>query len=137
MLTNRRELLVEFGDCDPSGIVFNPRFFVWFDGSLHALMRKAGLTFAGLKAEFGFDGFPLVETKAKFLAPCRCDDIIAIETTVAKLHRSAFDLQHRIYNGDVLAAEGYETRVWTVFDDQAKRIRSNPIPERIARIFGG
>jgi 4-hydroxybenzoyl-CoA thioesterase len=32
-LTFRRQLTVEWGDCDPAGIVFNPRFFEYFDAN--------------------------------------------------------------------------------------------------------
>ena len=28
MLTNKRTVLVEFGHCDPSGIVYNPNYFI-------------------------------------------------------------------------------------------------------------
>jgi len=31
MIVARRERRVEWGDCDPARIVFNPRFFEWFD----------------------------------------------------------------------------------------------------------
>jgi hypothetical protein len=31
MLINRRTIRIEWGDCDPAGIVFYPRYFEWFD----------------------------------------------------------------------------------------------------------
>ena len=41
MLTNRREVEIEWGDCDAAGIVFYPRYFAMFDASTAYLMEKA------------------------------------------------------------------------------------------------
>lgn len=131
MLSNRRTVLIEWGDCDPSGIVFNPRYFAWFDASLHALLAKAGFTLSGLVAEYGIDGIPLVENRAKFHAPSRYGDTVTLETQVTALHRCAFDLQHRLLRGDTLAVEAWETRVWTAFDAEAGRVRARPLPPAV------
>ena len=42
MLVNRRRVRIEWGDCDPAGIVFYPRYFAMFDASTHALFEAAG-----------------------------------------------------------------------------------------------
>ena len=41
MLTNTRQRTIEWGDCDPAGIVFNPRYFEWFDAATAALFARA------------------------------------------------------------------------------------------------
>jgi len=138
MLTNRRTILVEWGDCDPSGIVFNPRYFAWFDASLHALLAQGGVTYDGLVSKHGIDGMPLVKTTAEFRAKLRYLDEISLETTVAKLHRCAFDLQHRLLKSDgVLAVECFETRVLTAFDPHAGRSRARPLPPDLVECLSG
>lgn len=135
MLANRRSFVVQFGDCDPSGIVYNPRFFEWFDVSLHALLVQGGINIRQMMEKFGIHGIPLVNIQAKFFAPSRFGDEIAIETEVAKLHRCAFDLHHRLFNAEKLAVEAFETRVWTVFDAAAGRARAEPLPPAIIASF--
>ena len=138
MLTNRRAILVEWGDCDPSGIVFNPRYFAWFDASLHALLARGGLTYDGLVSKHGIDGMPLVKTTAEFHAGLRYMDEVSLETTVTKLHRCAFDLHHRLLKrDDVLAVECFETRVLTGFDPQAGRSRARPLPPDLVECLTG
>ena len=45
--TFRRQLTVEWGQCDPAGIVFNSRFFEMFDVSTWMLFEAAlGVTAA-------------------------------------------------------------------------------------------
>ena len=41
MLTNRRTVRIEWGDCDPAGIVFYPRYFAMFDHSTVLLIERA------------------------------------------------------------------------------------------------
>lgn len=137
MLSNSRSVHVEFGHCDPSGIVFNPNYFIWFDFSVHALLAKAGTSLKSLIGEFGIDGIPLVDNKAQFKAPSRWGDDLVIETRISALHRSAFELQHIVRNGDTVAVEGSETRVWTVFDSEQGRIRAAPIPPAVVAMFSG
>ncbi len=135
MLTNKRTISVEFGECDPSGIVYNPNYFIWFDLSVHALLASGGMSLKGLMTEFGIDGIPVVEYKSKFLSPARWGDELTIETSVTALHRCAFDIQHRILNGGVLTVECAETRVCTALDKQQGRVRAFPLPEKLVAAF--
>ena len=136
MLTNQRTVFVEFGHCDPSGIVYNPNYFIWFDVSVHALLARGGLTLKEMIAELGIDGIPVVEYKTKFLAPARWGDELLIETSVVKLHRSAFDIRHRVFNAGVLAARCAETRVCTAVD-QHGRVKARALPPQLVALFSG
>ena len=45
MLVNSRVVRIEWGDCDPAGIVYYPRYFAFFDASTSALLERAlGMT---------------------------------------------------------------------------------------------
>ena len=140
MLTNTRNLRIEWGDCDPAGIVFFPRYFAMFDTSTTYLMERAiGMSkFDYLKA-YNFLGHPIVETHARFRVPTRFGDEVVIETAVAACGRSSFKIEHRLTLDGVLAAEGFETRVWAVRDPgDPKLIKSQPIPpEVVARLTQG
>jgi len=137
MLTNKRTISVEFGECDPSGIVYNPNYFIWFDLSVHALFARGGVDLKTFMTEFGIDGIPVVDYKCKFLAPARWGDELVIETSVVALHRCAFDMQHRVFNGGVLAVDCAETRVCTVNDPQQGRAKAFPLPDRLVAAFSG
>ena len=43
MLVNKRTIHVEWGDCDPLGIVYFPRYFEFFDACTNALFERVGL----------------------------------------------------------------------------------------------
>jgi 4-hydroxybenzoyl-CoA thioesterase len=138
MFVNTRHLTIEWGDCDPAGIVWFPRYFGQFDNSTHALILAAtGFNPARLMQHYEMAGVPLVETRSRFLAPCRFGDIVRIESAVSAFRRSSFDVTHRLLRDATLCVEGFETRVWTVRDpDDPERLRSKPIPAEVIARFG-
>jgi len=134
MLSNARAVRIEWGDCDPAGIVFYPRYIAIFDACTDALVeRAAGMSKYQIFQAYEFTGYPLVETRTRFLLPTRFGDDVVIESSVTALRRSSFTIQHRLRKGGELAVEGFETRVWTAPDpDHPGQIRSRAIPAEIA-----
>ncbi len=136
MLTNRRTLTVEWGDCDAAGIVFFPRYFEWFDACTAALFRRAGLEKHALIEAFGIVGYPVVDTRARFIVSSTFGDRVDVDTTISRWGRSSFDVQHRLLRGDELAVEGFETRVWAVrAPGQRSGLKSQPIPAEVIERF--
>jgi len=127
---------VRWGECDPFQIVFYPNYFVWFDEAAWHRLACAGLDRAALERRFGFAGMPLVSAGVEFRTPCRAGDRLAIRTDVIRWGRSSFQLRHRVMRPDgSLAAEGSETRVWTVARDGG--VASSPIPDEVIALVGG
>ena len=137
MLTNARTVRIEWGDCDPAGIVFYPRFFAMFDTSTTALFERAlGMKKSRFIEHYGVIGYPLVDARARFLVPVKFSDDVVIESVVKEFRRASFDMEHRLTKDGVLAVEGFETRVWAARDpSDPARIRSVPIPEEIIERF--
>jgi len=131
--TNARPLRIEWGWCDPAGIVFYPRFFEMFDNSTTLLFSSAlGMTKYQFLAKYDCAGYPMVDTRARFLIPARFGDDVVIETTITEIRRSSFNVLHQLKNDGALAVEGFETRVWTGRDPaDASKIRSQPIPAEV------
>ena len=131
MLKNRLTIRIEWGDCDPAGIVFYPQYFKWFDACAAALFAAAGFPRADLVEKQGIV-IPMVDTRCRFLIPSRFDDELTLETTVTRFGRSSFDVQHRFLKGTDLAVECSETRVWARIDLTGQEgLKSQPIPEAV------
>jgi len=136
MLIATRQIEVEWGHCDPAGIVFNPRFFEWFDFCTTGLFGHAGLRKVELIKTYGIVGVPLVATRARFIRPSKFGDIVSIESSIVEFRRSSFDVAHRLTNGGELAVEGFETRVWAGRDPaDPGRLKSMPIPPEVIAMF--
>jgi 4-hydroxybenzoyl-CoA thioesterase len=93
----RHLVQVSWGDCDPAGIMYFPRFFEkfhdtmehWFHDALHhpydALIMGRRL------------GLPAVHTEADFRVPCRFGERLVVELRVPKLGRSSIELAYRVF----------------------------------------
>src|SRR3954462_15434172 len=81
MLTYTRNARIEWGDCDPAGIVFFPRYFAMFDSCTTALFSQAlGMSKYQFTRHYEFQGYPMVDTRARFLKPTKYGDDVVIET---------------------------------------------------------
>jgi 4-hydroxybenzoyl-CoA thioesterase len=133
----RRQVTVEWGHCDPAGIVFNSRFFEFLDWNAWSMFAAAlGVRPGDFEKVFGIMGLPIVDAKARFLAPAKFNDVLEIASEVTEFRRSSFDVQHRITIDGRLAVAGSEIRVWAAFDPQDRlKIRSVPIPVGVIERF--
>lgn len=127
----RRDLRIEWGDCDPAGIVFYPRYLAFFDANTGYLMEAAGLSRKRLSEDYGIAGMPLIDVQAKFLVPSRCGDAVTVESSVADCSRSRITVEHRILRGDQLAVHGRESRVWAATSGSSEGIRICAVPEEV------
>jgi 4-hydroxybenzoyl-CoA thioesterase len=136
-LLSRRQFTIEWGHCDPAGIVFNSRFFEFFDWGTWVLFETAlGVKPAEVAGAFGITGIPLVDASARFLAPARFGDIVELTSQVKEFRRSSFDVEHRLIVRGALAVEGGETRVWATRDaTDPSRIKATPVPEEVIARF--
>jgi 4-hydroxybenzoyl-CoA thioesterase len=111
MLTNRKTIRVEWGDCDPAGIVYYPRYFAYFDNCTAALFEAAGLPKHKMLKAYGIVGIPMVDTRARFLAPSRFGDDVIVECS--------------------------ETRVWAVRSTaDPDAIEGHAVPQDVIARFG-
>jgi 4-hydroxybenzoyl-CoA thioesterase len=93
-------LVVRFGDCDPAGIVYFPRFFDFFHDAMETWFSAAlGLPYAQVVMGRKI-GFPAVHSEADFKVPCAFGEAIAVELRVGKLGRSSIALEYLVRGAD-------------------------------------
>ncbi|HCO56184.1 MAG TPA: acyl-CoA thioesterase [Pelagibacterium sp.] len=138
MFSNTSEVEIQFGDCDPAGIVYYPNYFRFFDNATAALLSAA---FKMHKrhwiAHHGIVGIPMVDTGAKFSRPSRFGDVVEIRSEITDLGRSSFGVRHSLFNEGEIAIEAHEKRVWVGRDPQdSEKIISLPIPDDVRAALG-
>ena len=135
---SRRQFTIEWGHCDPAGIVFNGRFFEFFDWGTWTLFEAAlGVKPQNLTNVLGIL-MPLVDVSVRFIAPARFGDVVEHYSEVSEIRRSSFDVTHRLTVGGEIAVEGRESRVWATRDAaKPSGIRALPIPADVIARFQG
>jgi 4-hydroxybenzoyl-CoA thioesterase len=134
---SHKEFKIEWGYCDPAGIVFNSRFFEFFDEGTWLLFETVlSVPRAELFSTYDLMGIPLVEARARFLVPIKFGETVEMTSQVSEFRRSSFDIEHRLTVNGELAVEGRETRVWATQDkDDPAKIKSKPIPAEVVERF--
>src|SRR4030095_14404837 len=94
--------------------------------------ERTGLTPKAMRKKYGIVGMPIIEVGARFVAPCRFDDEVVVESEIGEWGRSSFTVRHRILKGAELALDGFEKRVWAAPPrERAGAIKAQPIPAEI------
>ena len=137
-LTSTHEIMVEWGDCDPAGIVYYPAYFKWFDQATYRLFAKAGMTRDDITSGQWKEGTPLVAAECSFKRASSTGETLVIESHVEKFGNTSFVIRHvfRDAAGQV-AAEGTETRIWARKDGDARSLKAIAIPDEVKKKLGG
>ena len=97
MLINSREVEIEFGDCDPAGIVYYPNYFRMFDAATAHLfeaalgMKKIAWTQALRHRRHSRWSTPAPGS----CKPSRFGDVVTISSTITGFKRSSFEVGHQ------------------------------------------
>jgi 4-hydroxybenzoyl-CoA thioesterase len=119
---------IQFGDCDPAGIVFYPNFLKWMDSaSLHYFMTCGIPPWNVTEKTLGIVGTPLLEVNVKFLKAATYPEKIEVHTFVEHWRAKVFVQHHTIKRGADILCEGRETRTF-VRREADGRMRSIPVP---------
>jgi 4-hydroxybenzoyl-CoA thioesterase len=93
---HRMPVRVGWGDCDPAGIVYFPRFFEIFHGSMETWFHDhLGVPYRDVIVGRKL-GFPSVHTEADFAAPSAFGDTLLVEQRVEKLGRTSITFVYRV-----------------------------------------
>jgi len=108
--TVKRQIL--WGDLDPLGIVFYPRFYEWIDASGHVFFQSLNLNLGSLWKERGII-FALLETSCQYHLPGRYNEWIEIVTYIDDLSDKTVVLRHDIsrFSDRALIVGGFEKRI--------------------------
>jgi 4-hydroxybenzoyl-CoA thioesterase len=135
--TTTHHVAVQFGDCDPAGIVFFPNFARWMDAASLSFFVQCGLPpWRELVKTCGIVGTPVLEVNTKFIRTVTYGEAIAIATHVEAWRDKVFVQIHRVTRGtgdaEELICEGREVRAFVRRDaDNPDRLRAMPVPEDI------
>jgi acyl-CoA thioester hydrolase len=129
--THTHRVRVRYGECDPSGVVFNAHYFAYFDLALTELWREAAGGYGAMMDE-GVD-LQVVEATARYKAPARFDEEIAVTIEVTHLGNTSMLTHYAIDRDGTLLVEG---ELVYVFVD-ARKLTKIPIPERFRSALAG
>lgn len=120
---------VEWGDCDPAGIIYYPRYYHFMDGAFQDFAASCGFSQRSLREDHGMVGTPLVDTGCRFLSPLTYGDVAVVDVTVEHVGASSLRMSYVFSCDGRRTAEGFEVRVFA--REEGGRIARAQIPEAV------
>jgi 4-hydroxybenzoyl-CoA thioesterase len=132
-----RAFRVEWGQCDPAGIVYAPRYLDMFGENTVRMFEAAGLPKKrDMLTALGVAGYPMVDVQARFLRPTAYGDDVIIESAAPDFGNSSFTIAHRLLLDGAVCVECTEKRVWTVPDgSRLGGLRAERVPDAVRARF--
>lgn len=125
----RKSIPVRFGDCDPAGIVFYPRYFEMFNSVVEDwCAQELGTGFREMHLTQHW-GVPTVHLETDFIAPSELGEILQACLQVQKLGRCSLHVAIRLLGPD--GAERVRAKLVLAAMDLRER-RAIPLPPHFA-----
>ena len=132
--SHKYDIQVDWGDCDPAGIVFYPNFYRWMDKGFWLLFGSRGLTLSTLRERYKTLGGPLVDTGATFIQPVQPGEILTVNSLVQHWGTKSFRIEYKFARQTLPVATGFEVRVWGTLEKDGS-ITSSAIPQEVKSLF--
>ena len=126
---------LQWGDCDPAGIIFYPTYFRWFDAATWNLFAGAGYDAKRMRSEHR--AMPLVSADCQFKHPAEQQDRAEVRSRILRWGGKSFVVGHDVVREDgILLAQGRETRVWGRYESgPGSPLRGQAIGEDLKTLF--
>ena len=106
-MTNELEIRVRYRECDPMGVVHHTVYPTWFEMGRTELLRAAGGCYRDMEAAGIF--LVVVKLEVQYRQPARYDDLLQLETTLAKASRAKIQHTYSLKRDGIVLATGETT----------------------------
>ncbi len=127
---------VRYAETDQMGVVYHANYLVWFEVGRVEFLRQVGLDYRDLEREEGAL-IAVIEARARYKAPARYDDLLAVRTTLASVRGSVVRFTYSILRAgeEAVLCEG-ETVHMVVGRDMKRRALPKRYAEHFQRVLG-
>lgn len=126
-----RELVVNWGESDPFGLVYFPRMLAWFNDTEHEMFSVLGYPVNKMVDE-DRTAFVMGEINFKFVGPAAYGDRIRSIIRLEKMTKSTMHWNCSAINmdTDALITEGMAIRIYAKIQENGE-LKSGVIPDKI------
>ena len=134
MVSFERDVTVEWGECDPFGLIYFPNILAWFNDTEHTLFAEAGYSVNRMVEEK--TAFVMGRVSFEFVGPVTFGQAVTTVIEIKELGNSSVTwscLARRKMDG-VTITEGTATRVYAeILADGS--LKAQPIPPALRAVF--
>ncbi len=125
----KTEIRVIYGDTDQMGVVYYANYLRFFEAGRNEFLRARGALYRDLEITHRIY-LPVVEAQASYKRPARYDDVLTIETVLAKTSRASARFEYRVVRGVEVLATGHTVHACIDFDGKVQAL-----PEALVQVL--
>ena len=131
MLRYTHEVIVNWGDSDPFGLVYFPRMMTWFNDAEHNMFRHQGYPVNKLITDYR-TAFVMGEIHFRFIGPAAYGDEVISTLELKKMGNSTLHWHCKAVHAtnDEVITEGNAIRIYAEIQDDGN-LKSLRIPDEI------
>jgi acyl-CoA thioester hydrolase len=119
---HRFQFRVRYGDTDQMGMAYYGNYLRWFEVGRAEMMRSLGTSYRAVE-EAGIR-LPVTEARCRYLKPARYDDLLAIETGVAREGRASIVFGYRVVHEESGALLAFGSTEHCFLDPSGRPVRA-------------
>ncbi len=124
---------VEFGDCDPAGIVFYPQYFVLFHELVEDWFNEGLLTNYAHFISVQRLGIPMGRIECDFLAPSKIGDTLRLRLSVKRIGTSSLTFAIEAWGQNELRVRATQVVVFASLENGRSVPISKELRDKIER----
>ena len=118
------QIRVRYQECDPMGFLHHGYYFTYFEMGRTELLRAAGGNYRQMEQDGRF--VVVVKAECRYHRPARYDDLLALQTRIARVTPAKIEHEYRLLRGEELLAVGHVTMAVV---DRAGKVQ--PVPDEM------
>ncbi len=119
---------VIYADTDHFGVVYYGRYLEWMEAGRAEILRENGITYADYEKKGMYA--PVVRLEVDYQRPARYDEVIIIETKIAKIGNSSIEFNYAIKRDEEILANAKTVNVFITKNGEKARV-----PDQIRKIL--
>ncbi len=124
---------VRYAETDASGVVYHANYIIWFEHGRGDFFWQQGRDYHRDVEARGLN-WPVTELSARYLAPARYGDLVAVRTWLGEIQSRAFVIQYEVLNAETrqVLCTGW-TKHLNVGTDWRPRVLPEDLRDLLAR----
>jgi acyl-CoA thioester hydrolase len=128
---NKTTYRVIYGDTDQMGVVYYANYLRYFEIGRTEYLRACGARYRDIEAKYRML-LPVVDAQVSYKSPARYDDLIEVQTTVARIGRASIRFEYQIFREQTLLVAGH-----TVHACLGPDANVMPLPAEVVALLKG
>jgi acyl-CoA thioester hydrolase len=127
----KTEIRVIYGDTDQMGVVYYANYLRFFEAGRNEFLRAKGARYREVETELQIR-LPVVEAHVQYSQPARYDDLLVVETVLAKLGRASARFDYQVRRDAQVLVTGHTVHACIDFEGRVQRLPASLV-DRLGR----